>query len=156
MTPGAVWSSLVTRSPADTEAAGRRLGEVAASGDILLLEGPLGAGKTVLVRGIAAGLGWSGEVGSPTFVLVRQYPGRLELVHADLYRLEGGKEIDDLGLLDLSGSGVLAVEWADRAPWLLIDGAVRISFLPGGDEDERAISMTGGERRLHDALIGVR
>ncbi len=143
---------MVARSAAETEAAGRRLGAVVAGGDVLLLDGPLGAGKTVLVRGIAAGLGWDGEVGSPTFVLVRQYPGRLELVHADLYRLEDRQEIDDLGLLDLSGGGVLAVEWADRAPWLAIAGAARISLLPGGAEDERVLSMVGGERRLHEAL----
>ncbi len=154
MTPGAVSSTLVAHSPADTETAGRRLGEVAEPGDILLLDGPLGAGKTVLVRGISSGLGWSGEVGSPTFVLVRQYPGRLELVHADLYRLSDRQEIDDLGLLDLSGNGVLAVEWADRAPWLAIEGSARISLLPGDSEDERVISMVGGERRLHDALSG--
>ncbi len=119
------------------------------------MEGPLGAGKTVLVGGLAAGLGWYGEVGSPTFVLVRQYPGRLELVHADLYRVEGRAEIDDLGLLDLSARGVLAVEWADQAPWLLMEGAARISLLPGDTEDERVLSMVGGERRLHDALAGA-
>ncbi|HXA42374.1 MAG TPA: tRNA (adenosine(37)-N6)-threonylcarbamoyltransferase complex ATPase subunit type 1 TsaE [Candidatus Solibacter sp.] len=151
----AVSSRLVARSAAETESAGRRLGEVAAAGDVLLLDGPLGAGKTVLVRGIAAGLGWDGEVGSPTFVLVRQYPGRLELVHADLYRLEDRQEIDDLGLLDLSAGGVLAVEWADRAPWLAIDGTARLSLLPGGAEDERVLSMVGGEPRLHEALGGA-
>lgn len=145
-------STLVAGTAAATQAAGRRLGHAVAAGDVLLLDGPLGAGKTVLVRGIADGLGWSGEVGSPTFVLVRQYPGRLELVHADLYRLQNRKEIDDLGLLDLSGNGVLAVEWADRAPWLGIEGSARVSLLPGESEDERVISMIGGERRLHDAL----
>ncbi|MGB2940898.1 MAG: tRNA (adenosine(37)-N6)-threonylcarbamoyltransferase complex ATPase subunit type 1 TsaE, partial [Candidatus Dormiibacterota bacterium] len=92
----------MSHSPTETLILGEALGRSARPGDVILLAGPLGAGKTVLVQGIAAGLGSVATVGSPTFVLVRQYNGRLPLVHADLYRLEGRKEIDGLGLLELS------------------------------------------------------
>jgi tRNA threonylcarbamoyladenosine biosynthesis protein TsaE len=145
--------SLVTaRSAAETRAVGRRLGEAAVAGDVLLLEGPLGAGKTVLVQGLASGLGCAGEVASPTFVLVRQHPGRLELVHADLYRLEQRAEVEALGLLELSADGVLAIEWADRAPWLRAPGAARLTIGAGGREEARELRLDGGPARLHDAL----
>ncbi len=114
---------------------------------------PLGAGKTVLVQGIAAGLEVVGDVGSPTFVLVRQYDGRLPLVHADLYRLESRKEIDALGLLQLSEPGLLVVEWADRAPWLA--GPDRLSLTLGGadDPDWRTVALPeAGPRHLVEAL----
>src|SRR3984893_3970410 len=121
-------SAVTTRSPAETPAVGRRLGKVVVAGDVLLLEGPLGAGKTVLVQGLASGLGCAGEVASPTFVLVHQHQGRLELVHADLFRLEQRREVEALGLLELSADGVLALEWADRAPWLRAPGAARLTI----------------------------
>ncbi|MGB2940418.1 MAG: tRNA (adenosine(37)-N6)-threonylcarbamoyltransferase complex ATPase subunit type 1 TsaE, partial [Candidatus Dormiibacterota bacterium] len=93
-------------------------------------------------------------VGSPTFVLVRQYNGRLPLVHADLYRLEGRKEIDGLGLLELSEPGVLVVEWADRAPWL--SGTDRLSLTLGAadDPDWRTLALPeAGPLHLVEALI---
>jgi tRNA threonylcarbamoyladenosine biosynthesis protein TsaE len=148
-------SRLTARSAAETGAAGSRLGEVAEAGDILLLSGTLGAGKTVLVQGLAAGLGSPAEVVSPTFVLVRQYRGRLPLVHADLYRLDHREETEALGLLELSAAGVLAVEWADRAPWLSTADAARLHLAPGDDEGSRELQLEGGPQRLHDALVGA-
>jgi tRNA threonylcarbamoyladenosine biosynthesis protein TsaE len=146
-------SRLTARSAAETGAAGRRLGEAAEAGDVLLLSGALGAGKTVLVQGLAAGMGSPAEVVSPTFILVRQYPGRLELVHADLYRLDHREEIEALGLLELSAAGVLAVEWADRAPWLSTVDAARLHLALGDDEGWRELQLEGGPQRLHDALV---
>jgi tRNA threonylcarbamoyladenosine biosynthesis protein TsaE len=148
-------SRLTAWSAAETSAAGRRLGKVVEAGDVLLLTGTLGAGKTVLVQGLAAGLGSPAEVASPTFVLVRQYPGRLELVHADLYRLDRHEEAEALGLLELSAAGVLAVEWADRAPWLSTVDAARLHLAPGDAEGSRELQLEGGPRRLHDALLGA-
>jgi tRNA threonylcarbamoyladenosine biosynthesis protein TsaE len=148
-------SQLTAWSAAETSAAGRRLGKVVEAGDVLLLTGTLGAGKTVLVQGLAAGLGSPAEVVSPTFVLVRQYPGRLELVHADLYRLDRPEEAEALGLLELSAGGVLAVEWADRAPWLSTVDAARLHLAPGDAEGSRELQLEGGPRRLHDALLDV-
>jgi tRNA threonylcarbamoyl adenosine modification protein YjeE len=103
-----------------TLALGRALGRTLGAGAVLLLVGELGAGKTTLTRGLAAGLGVDPAyvIASPTFTLLNIYPGRLELFHADLYRLSPG-EADDLELLDQAGAGVLAVEWPERAgqPW---------------------------------------
>lgn len=107
---------LVTHSAseAETVAAGRGLAERLSPGDVVLISGPLGAGKTAFVRGLAEGLGASpGDVSSPTFTLIQQYAGRVPLFHADLYRLTP-PEADDLGLEDTGEDGVLAVEWPDR------------------------------------------
>jgi tRNA threonylcarbamoyladenosine biosynthesis protein TsaE len=104
----------VTRSAAETEAVGEELAPLLAAGDLLLLAGELGAGKTTFVRGLARGLGVTAAVQSPTFQLVRVYPGRVQLAHVDLYRLESGAELTDLGLDELLDQGVVAVEWGDR------------------------------------------
>lgn len=135
-----------------TEALGRRLGEAVRAGDVILLEGPLGAGKTVLVRALAVGLGCTDEVASPTFVLVRHHRGRLPLVHADLYRLEARADIDHLGLLELAEGGVLAVEWAERAPSLDDGGALRLRLGPGSDEGARVVEVLASPPHLTAAL----
>jgi tRNA threonylcarbamoyladenosine biosynthesis protein TsaE len=148
-------TAFTSASAAETREAGRRLGMAAMAGDVLFLDGPLGAGKTVLVQGLAEGLDSVAEVASPTFVLVRQYRGRLELVHADLYRLEDRAEIDALGLMELSAEGVLALEWADRAPWLEAPQAGRLSITAGVRESTREVRLEGGPDRLHAALAAL-
>jgi tRNA threonylcarbamoyladenosine biosynthesis protein TsaE len=115
---------------------------------VILLRGGLGAGKTVLVKGLAEGLGAGGEVVSPTFVLVRHHRGRLELVHADLYRLDARREIEALGVLELAPDGVLALEWAERAPWLEAPGALEIVFNAGAGPQERDLDIVRGPGHL--------
>ena len=106
---------LVTRGPEVTQELGARIGELAAPGDIYLLSGPLGAGKTCFTQGIAQGLGVVEPVVSPSFVLVRELHGRLPLYHIDLYRLDDIAEIIELGLDEyLYGSGVCVIEWAEK------------------------------------------
>lgn len=107
--------TVVTESEEQTAAAGERLAADLKPGDVVLLFGDLGAGKTAFVRGLARGLGASGdEVSSPTFTLVQEYAGRIQLFHVDLFRLEPA-EVDDLGLDELvGGDGVVAIEWAER------------------------------------------
>ena len=105
---------VVTNTPAETEAAGERCGRELRQGDLLLLEGDLGAGKTTFVRGVARGSGSSAHVASPTFQLVRVYPGRVQLAHVDLYRLEGSAELVELGLEELLDQGAVVVEWGSR------------------------------------------
>jgi len=110
----AILPELVAASESETEAAGEEMGGQLGPGDLVLLAGELGAGKTTFVRGLARGLGVTVTVQSPTFTLVRVYPGRVQLAHVDLYRLEASPELDDLGLFELLEEGVVAVEWGDR------------------------------------------
>ena len=131
-----------TTGEEQTSAAGQDLAAQLAAGDVLLLEGELGAGKTAFVRGVARGLGLQADdVTSPTFTLIQEYRGpasALVLYHADLYRLSP-REVDDLGLGELSEDGILAVEWPDR--WLDPPSGyylVRIDSLGG---DKRSISI---------------
>jgi tRNA threonylcarbamoyladenosine biosynthesis protein TsaE len=107
---------MISTSEAETERAGESLASSLSAGDVVLLFGDLGAGKTAFVRGMARGIGArSDEVSSPTFTIVQEYAGRgPTLFHVDLYRLEPA-EIEDLGLEDLiAGEGIVAIEWADR------------------------------------------
>jgi len=107
---------LTSNSPEQTQKLGRRLGELALPGDVFLLVGELGAGKTCLTQGIAWGLGIEEYALSPSFVIMRELYGRLPLYHMDLYRLDRIEESMDLGLDDyLYGGGVCVVEWAEKA-----------------------------------------
>ena len=107
---------ITTHSPDETQALGAALGKSAQPGDLFLLCGDLGSGKTCLTQGIARGLEVADDVRSPTFVLATEHAGRLPLYHVDLYRLDDIREVDDLGLDDyIEGEGVCVVEWADKA-----------------------------------------
>ena len=106
---------LESRSPEDTRRIGERLGALLEAGDVVLLSGELGAGKTVFVQGVARGLGFDGSVSSKSFVLMGEYPGHLTLYHADLYRLDDPEQVQDLALDEISADGVLVVEWPERA-----------------------------------------
>ena len=136
---------IVSNSAEQTRKIGMKLGKLAASGDIILLVGSLGAGKTCLTQGIAHGLGIHEYTTSPSFVLVREYRGKLPLYHIDLYRLDRIEEVTQLGLDDyLYGNGVCVVEWADKGlsvlpeEHLLIEMQIvspfkrRLSFVPRG------------------------
>ena len=119
-----------TESAGATRRIGQVIGEAARAGDVYLLTGALGAGKTCLTQGIARGLGAAGYARSPTFVLVTRYQGRLAIHHADLYRIEQPAEAWDLGLEDIiaAGEDVLIVEWADRAADIFPDDALWIAL----------------------------
>ena len=134
----------VTRSQDDTERLAATLAATLRGGDVVLLSGPLGAGKTAFVRGLARGLGVDpDEVSSPTFTLVHEYRGgRLRLFHADLYRL-GTAAAEDLGLDELGvHTGVLAIEWPDRLGHAF-RGAIEVT-IDVVDETSRRIAVRGG------------
>jgi tRNA threonylcarbamoyladenosine biosynthesis protein TsaE len=139
-----------SRSAAETRAFGRALGELLRGGDVLALSGPLGAGKTCLVQGLASGLGVdpSVSVTSPTFVLVSEYPGRVWLRHADFYRVESYARLEDAGFDDLwQDDGVLVVEWPERFPDALPAERLELVLEPGPGAEERAIRIRArGER----------
>jgi tRNA threonylcarbamoyladenosine biosynthesis protein TsaE len=132
---------MITQSEDETAAAGEQLARTLEAGDVVLLYGDLGAGKTAFVRGMARGLGADpDEVSSPTFTLVQQYTGAgPTLYHVDLYRLDPD-EIDDLGLDDLvSGDDIVAIEWADRWRGRPND-VVEVRLAERGD-DQRSIDI---------------
>lgn len=108
---------LRTSSSEETRAVGAALAELVGPRDLILLAGDLGTGKTVLTQGLGAALGVAEQITSPTFTLVRTYPGRVPLVHADVYRLDRVQEVIDLGLPELldDGGAVAVVEWGDVA-----------------------------------------
>jgi tRNA threonylcarbamoyl adenosine modification protein YjeE len=140
-------SAHLTRSEGETAALGRDLGRRLSVGDVVLLTGSLGAGKTAFARGLADGLGCDpDDVSSPTFAIVQEYRGKITLQHVDLYRLTP-VEVDDLGLDDLIEHSVMAVEWPDRwrrAP----DAAWRVTFELAGD-GERRVSIGAPSQALH-------
>lgn len=135
-------------TPADTFDFGRRLARLLRPGDLLVLTGPLGAGKTALTQGIGAGLGVSGRVVSPTFVIARVHTGgRIPLVHVDAYRLGALAEVDDLDLdVDLADS-VTVVEWGAGLVEQLAEDRLRIEITRQPDSEAREVRLVpeGGD-----------
>lgn len=139
----------------DTRALGARIGALVRPGDLIVLDGALGAGKTVFVQGLAAGLGAQGQVTSPTFVIARVHEGgRLPLVHVDAYRLHGRLEIDDLDLDTDLATAVVAVEWGAGLVEGLSEAHLRVELRRGegglgdfADDGERqaALHPSGGD-----------
>jgi len=156
MTPAMDRFETVTRSPEETRQLGRRIGELAVAGDVYLLTGELGTGKTCLTQGIAWGLGIDEYALSPTFVIMREMHGRLSLYHVDLYRLDDVAEIADLGLDDYfyGGSGIVVVEWAEKGLAVLPPEhlMVKIGHRPG---NERALALSAHGARYRELLSEI-
>ena len=146
-----------TQSPEQTQAVGQLIGEYAQEGDIFLLSGELGTGKTCLTQGIAVGLGVPGYVRSPTFVLMTQYQGRLRLHHIDLYRLEGSFQAWDLGIEEqLTSNEVCVVEWADRAPDIFPDECLWIDLIHTQHSNSRNISFYSQSTKYEPIITKLR
>ncbi|MGH9171345.1 MAG: tRNA (adenosine(37)-N6)-threonylcarbamoyltransferase complex ATPase subunit type 1 TsaE [Acidimicrobiales bacterium] len=152
---------VLTSSEEQTRAVGRRLASVLGGGDVVLLVGGLGAGKTTFVKGMAEGLGYEGEVTSPTFTLCHCYPGRLDLVHVDMWRLERVDEIRDLALEeDLEGGAVLVAEWGEAAEGVFGEGALQVLFGAGASVECRELTFdpapawAGRSEQLAAAVAG--
>ena len=146
---------LVTESPEETQRVGRILGQECAGGEVFLLVGPLGSGKTCFTQGLAWGLGVEEYTHSPTFVLVGEYHGRLPLHHIDLYRVESIEEALDLGLDEyLHSDGVCAIEWADKAlPALEHEGLlVELAHL---DEQRRRLTFEPWGQRHRELVTAL-
>lgn len=153
--PAALERQLISASAESTRALGGLLAKAAAPGDLVCLWGELGAGKTQLAKGFGAGLGVTGTINSPTFVLMTEYSGRLPLFHVDLYRLAGPEEAIQGGLLDeRQSTGVTVVEWPDRLGAALPDARLDVRLDGTGDEP-RTVSLRAGSPSLARYLAVV-
>ena len=139
-----------------TELLGEVIGKVLHKGDVLLLRGDLGAGKTALARGIARGANCSVSARSPTFIIVAEYPGSPTIYHCDLYRIAEPDEVDDLGIHENLSHGALLVEWPENGQDALPQDAVTIEISTGVTADDRNLSFSpsgSAARALLDRII---
>jgi tRNA threonylcarbamoyladenosine biosynthesis protein TsaE len=153
--PGFPPAELRIATDGDMRDLGRRLAALLRAGDLVILAGPLGAGKTTLAQGIGAGLGVRGPVTSPTFVIARVHPplaGGPALVHADAYRLGSFGEVDDLDLDTDASSAVTVVEWGTGLAEPLAEDRLEITIEPDQDGDVRTVRINGHGARWHGAL----
>ncbi len=149
--------SFVSKSPKDTLEFGIRLGRLLKPGDIVCLEGQLGAGKTVLTRGIARALGIEDNVSSPTYTLINEYAGSMPLYHFDLYRLEDGEELLYIGGEDLLyGQGISVIEWASRAEDLLPPDCLWIRLITLDETESSRLIELAVSGKHSDLLDRVR
>jgi tRNA threonylcarbamoyladenosine biosynthesis protein TsaE len=157
--PGFLPAELRIATDGDMRDLGQRLAVLLRAGDLVILAGPLGAGKTTLVQGIGAGLGVRGPVTSPTFVIARVHPPLAgdgpALVHADAYRLGSFGEVDDLDLDTDAGSAVTVVEWGTGLAEPLAEDRLEISIEPDRDGDVRTVRINGHGARWHGVLTGA-
>jgi tRNA threonylcarbamoyladenosine biosynthesis protein TsaE len=148
----------VTRSTDETLALAAAVAEVLRPGDVVSLVGDLGAGKTVFARGVARALGVTEPVVSPSFTIVREYEGRLPLVHIDVYRVDTIQELHDLGFEELvRDDAVTLVEWGDVIDALLPGDRLDVRLAPGACDDERVVELVGRGRswRARTAELAV-
>ncbi len=139
-----------------TRSLGAAIASVAASGDLILLAGELGAGKTAFVQGFGAGLGVDATITSPTFTLAHQYEGRLPMHHLDVYRLERFAEMDDIGVSELlDGGGVVLIEWGDAVAPALPKDYLEITLTYGEGDDERHLELrcVGGRWTARERVL---
>ena len=146
---------IISIGPDHTRAIGRVVGEYAAAGDVVLLTGELGAGKTCLTQGILHGLGSDELARSPTFVLITEYSARIPFYHIDLYRLSSARHAEDLGIDEYLDGGMTVVEWADNAREVFPSDAleVRIDHV---SETERRLRFTDPSDRFKPTLEAIR
>lgn len=134
--------NLYSNSAEETAKLGEKIGKSLKENDVIALFGPLGAGKTTLIQGVAKGLSVKDYVTSPTFILINEYTGRIPLFHIDLYRLDDAAEIKDLGIEEyFSRGGVCVIEWAEKLSAMLPNDAKKIVIRPT-DENKREIDLS--------------
>jgi tRNA threonylcarbamoyladenosine biosynthesis protein TsaE len=134
--------TLRTDSPEATRAVAGALGELLVAGDLVLLVGDLGAGKTAFAQGLARGLGVDEPVTSPTFTIVQEYEGRIPLRHVDVYRLDRVQDLHDLGFDELVDDGVTIVEWGDLVEQALPADHLVVRIAPGEADTERVLDLS--------------
>ncbi len=143
-----------TASPGETGSLGGQIGELLHAGDFVSLQGDLGSGKTALVGGICASLGCAEIVKSPSFVLVREYRGRVPVLHIDLYRLDGPGDWTGLGVDDRMEEGITLVEWGDRLGELLPESTLVVEIDLGEGEADRLFRLSWSDARIERLKVG--
>lgn len=139
-----------TTSPGATELLGEHLGRLLEPGDLIVLSGDLGAGKTTFAKGVARGIGVEETVTSPTFTIVQEYQGRVPVAHVDVYRLQRLQELHDLGFDEMLDDRVVLVEWGDTIEPALPRERLEVRFsLDAGDADTRRIELVLHGPRWH-------
>jgi len=137
-------NEFLTKSADETIELGKKIGAFLLPNDVIALIGPLGAGKTTFIQGIAEGIGVKDYVTSPTFIIINEYQGHLPFYHVDLYRLDEVKDIEDLGIEEyFNRGGVCVIEWAEKLKDLLPANAERIK-IEVVSENERKICVSSG------------
>lgn len=132
----------ISRSPAETEQIAEKLAHQLRRNDVVALFGDLGAGKTQFTRGLARGLGVTGDISSPTFALVHSYSGPIVLHHFDMYRIDGWEDLESTGFFDyLEAGGICVVEWSENIENALPERAIRVCLDPGNTPNERRITI---------------
>lgn len=136
----------VTSSPDETISLGEQIGKLLVPGDVIAFKGGLGVGKTTITHGIATGIGLPDDVSSPTFALVNEYRGKVNLYHFDMYRIDGALDLESIGFYDyFDGDNILCIEWSENIENELPDNSI-ILQLKRIDENTREITLIGDER----------
>lgn len=136
---------IITNSPAETEAVGQKLA-ASLNGGVVAFFGDLGAGKTTFVKGMCQGVGYTGEVSSPTFAIVHEYiGGRISLYHFDMYRVESPEDLYACGFYDYIDNGILAIEWSEHITDILPENAIKVHLSYGKNENQRIIELESRE-----------
>lgn len=148
--------SICSRTPEETTKIGNVIGQTANAGDLILLRGQLGTGKTCLTQGILWGLGGTEYARSPTFVLMAQYEARMTLYHIDLYRIGSIEELENLGLEEvIFGEGLTVVEWAERSGDLFIENGLNIEISYDGT-DSRIMNVHTNNERYSNTIQSIK
>jgi tRNA threonylcarbamoyladenosine biosynthesis protein TsaE len=152
-----VLATLQTCDAKETEALGEAIGALLGVGDLVVLTGGLGAGKTTFTKGLARGLGVAGRVTSPTFTIVQEYEGRVPVAHVDVYRLERIQELHDFGFEELLDSRVTVVEWGEAIELVLprdrIDVRIAMDEASGDDARTVEVAATGTSWQVRRASL---
>ena len=135
---------IITSSSEETQALGEKIAEKLNGGEVIALFGPMGMGKTAFTRGLARGLGILDGVSSPTFALVHEYHGRLDVYHFDMFRVSGWDDLYSTGFFDyLDSGGVIVIEWSENIEAAIPEDAIRIEIKQGAQENERTFRIEG-------------
>lgn len=135
--------TIISRSAEDTERIGEKIAKALNGDEVIALFGGLGMGKTAFTRGLSRGLGVADGVSSPTFALVNEYQGKLNIYHFDMYRVTSWDDLYSTGFFDYIGNGVLVIEWSENIEGALPENAIRISISRGSSDNERVFEIEG-------------